>query len=119
MGTDPTAKLFYGYLQPEDDRENYNEHSDEDDFDTPWTMTHTKTRQGCIGDIYGYGSSLGFFLAVKETLYYAGWDRVIKLTPERFTILPEWDEQLKGAAKEFGLNIADQLPGWHLVCLYF
>jgi hypothetical protein len=35
MSTDPEAKLFYGYLQPEADKEYYYE--SEDGNDTPWT----------------------------------------------------------------------------------
>ncbi len=119
MSDDPEAKLFYGYLQPEEDKELYNANSDEDDeYETPWTYIHTKHRHGCIGELYGYSNCLGVFLAVEESLYNASWDKVIKL-PERFTIQPSWDERLKEAAKEFALDISGLQPGWHLVCLYF
>jgi hypothetical protein len=119
MSTDPEAKLFYGYLQPEDEKEAYN---DEEDIDkeTPWSDAHGRqAHHGCIGDIYGYSGALGFFLAVEESLHTTEWDKVTSLSPQDFEIKPGWNEQLQQAAQVFNLDISQLQPGWHLVCLYF
>jgi hypothetical protein len=120
MSTDPEAKLFYGYLQPDDDKEKFNEEiADDADYETSWSGIHTKHAHGCIGEIYGYSSSLGFFLAVEKSLHEVMWDKVKMLSPQDLTIQPEWDDQLRQAAQIFNLDISQLQPGWHLVCLYF
>ena len=119
MSSDPEAKLFYGYLQPEEDREHYQNLDHSRDQETAWSATHTKTAHGCVGGIYGYDENLGFFLAVEASLQKAEWDEVVPLTPAHFVVKPGWDEQLRQAANTFKLDITDLQPGWYLVCLYF
>ena len=114
MSDRPTAKLFYGYLQPESDRE-----KDYKEDESPWEATHCKVAYGCTGEIYGYYENLCFFLAVKESLHESEWDEVTDLEPVQLAIRPSWDITLREASKQFGLDVTDQVPGWHLVCLYF
>jgi len=119
MSTRPEAKLFYGYLQPEADKEEYN--ALEDDEDTPWSAIHGKKAYGCIGEIYGYSESLGFFLAVEESLHTAEWDEVKSANlvglAARY-LESAWDVQLRQAAETFGLDVTGIRPGWYQVCLY-
>jgi hypothetical protein len=120
MSTDAEAKLFYGYIQPESDKELYRKIDFSRTNDTtPWRETHTKKAYGCIGGIHGYDGELRFFLAVETSLHEAEWDEVKPLTPQDFVIQPEWDEQLHQAAGYFSIDDADLHPGWYLVCLYF
>lgn len=117
MSTDPEAKLFYGYMQPESDREQRSEL--EEGEDTPWSATHTKHSSGCVGGMHGYDENLGFFLAVEESLHEADWDKIIPLTQKDLEIQPEWDGQLRLAAADFHLDLTGLKPSWYLVCLYF
>jgi hypothetical protein len=118
MSSDPSAKLFYGYMQPESDKERYAE-IDHNEDDTPWSATHTKRAHGCIGGIHGYDEHLGFFLAVETSLRVAEWDQVQWLIQQDFVVQQEWSEQLALAAEAFKLDTAGMEPGWFLVCLYF
>jgi hypothetical protein len=121
MSTDPSAKLFYGYKQPDADRERFNEidYATVEEDDTPWSATHTERSHGCIGIINGYGENLGFFLAVEASLHEAEWDEVVTLSTRALEIQPEWHEQLRQAAEAFHLDVSGMVPGWYLVCLYF
>jgi hypothetical protein len=58
-------------------------------------------------------------LAVEESLHEAEWDEVVSLKPEDFEAKPEWDEKLRQAALEFGIDLDGLQASWHLVCLYF
>lgn len=118
MGVTPQAKLFYGYLQPESDREQYQE-IDTNEEDTPWSATHLKKANGCIGGLYGYDENLGFFLAVEESLHEVEWDKKKRLIQKDFEIQPTWNEQLRQAAEEFGLDVTGLESSWYLVSLYF
>ena len=115
------AILFYGYLQPEADKEYYYEADDGNE--TPWTETHTKRKHGCIGEIYGCDENLGHFLAVEESLQkITPWDGVKSLKISDLgakSLDPSWNERLHQAASEFGIDLAGLQPSWHLACLYF
>ncbi len=122
MGTDPEAKLFYGYIQPlpdEDDWENDSSEEEEDEEETPWENTHCVTKHGCIGGISGYDENLRHFLAVEKSLSEAQWSNVVALSQDDFEIRPEWKDQLQQAVEAFGLDVSGMQPGWYLVCLYF
>lgn len=118
MGVTPEAKLFYGYMQPESDKELY-ARIDHNNDDTPWTATHTKEAYGCEGGIHGYDEHLGFFIAVKASLKVAEWDDVVALTSQDFEVKPEWNQQLKEALSAFNIDPTGLTPGWYLVSLWF
>lgn len=118
MSTDPVAKLFYGYIQPEADKKIYDA-IDHNVDDTPWSAIHTKKAYGCIGDIHGYDMHLRFFLAVEASLKEAEWDDIVPLTAKDFEIRPEWNQQLKEAAIVFNIDPTGLTPGWFLVSLWF
>ncbi len=119
MSTDPIAKLFYGYIQeaPEE-----GEWSKEDE-ETSWDRTYGRRPQfGCTVDVYGYDRSLGYFLAIEESLHTAEWSEIqpIDLVGLGVKHLEStWDMQLRQAAEIFGLDLTGLKPGWYLVCLYF
>jgi Nucleosome binding factor SPN, SPT16 subunit len=134
MSTDPEAKLFYGYVKPIKDDDDFDElgddaseneeddESDEEGYDdyeeTPWSKAHTISVHGCIGGIHGYDENLGYFLAVEESLHTAEWDEVKPLTAKDFKVKAEWDKALNKAAAEFGIDLTGLEPGLYLVCLY-
>lgn len=117
MSADPSAKLFYGYIKPIDEGE------DDDNYkEAPWSEAHIKSAHGCTVSLYGYDGSLGYFLAVEESLQKAEWDIVksidlIELGVQ--SLQRPWDEMLRRAANEFGIDLTGLTSGWHLVCLYF
>jgi hypothetical protein len=120
MSTNATAKLFYGYMQPKEDREYYNEECDHsEDEETAWSAIAFKEAYCCVGGLCGHDGNLGTFLAVRESLHKATWTEDTPLKPEDFQVRPAWDEMLRKAAKAFGLDLTGLRPGWHLVCLYF
>jgi hypothetical protein len=123
MSTDPSAKLFYGYKQPDADKKAHQKidyaTAEAGEDDTPWSATHTKRSHGCIGVIHGYDEHLGFFLAVEASLHEAEWDEVVTLSTRALEIQPEWHAQLQQAAKAFHLDVSGMVPRWYLVCLYF
>lgn len=129
MSTDPEAKLFYGYVQPtpeeaewdedetgEDEDEDEDEEADEESGN-PWAVYGTSN--GCETGLYGYDNDLGYYLAVKESLYSAEWSQHIFISQIDLVRKPEWDEQLLQAAKLWNLDVSNLKVGWHLVCLYF
>lgn len=123
MSTTSEAKLFYGYIKPiedGDDDEDYNDECEEEE--SPWDSAHTKSAHGCTVGIHGYDENLGYFLAVEESLYAAEWDTVktIDIIDLGVKSLERpWDEMLRSAASEFGIDLSGLASGWHLVCLYF
>lgn len=119
MSDTPQAKLFYGYLQPEADREIFQGIGPDEEKETPWSATHTQVSHDCVGGIYGYDESLGFFLAVEESLHEVEWDKTKLLSQKDFEVQPTWNEDLRLAAEEFKLDLTGLEPGWYLVSLYF
>ena len=119
MSTDPVAKLFYGYTKPIDE----DKVEDDDEYEeTPWSKAHIKSSHGCTVNLYGSSGSLGYFLAVEESLQKAAWDTVkpvdlIELGVQ--SLQKPWNGMLRLAAAEFGIDITGLPLGWHLVCLYF
>jgi hypothetical protein len=118
MSISSEAKLFYGYIKPEEDDEEYDGVSSS----SPWSKAHTESTHGCTVDIYGYDENLGYFLAVEESLCTAEWNTVktIDLIDLGVQSLERpWNEMLRDAASEFGIDLTGLSLGWHLVCLYF
>lgn len=122
MSTEPEAKLFYGYIKPKNDDDADYDEDDEDNEEQDedaWSKAHTETACDCTVGLYGYDENLGYFLAVEESLHTAMWAEVVPLKTEDFEVKPAWDESLRLAAEEFGIDLTGLQPGWHLVCLYF
>lgn len=119
MSTDPIAKLFYGYIQEAPEEGEWSEKDEE----TSWDRTYGRQPQcGCTVDVYGYSGSLGYFLAIEESLHTAEWSEIqpidlVGLGVKRLE--STWDMQLRQAAEIFGLDLTGLKPGWYLVCLYF
>lgn len=118
MGTDPQAKLFYGYVKPTPDERAWSEDEDEDEeSDGAWSI-HSMSN-GCVTGIYGYDDDLGYFLAVKESLHHVEWSSHELIPQTALVSKSEWDEQLRNAAALWNLDISKLKVGWHLVALYF
>lgn len=118
MSTDPEAKLFYGYIQEAPEEGEW----DEED-EGAWGKAHGRQPQfGCMVDLYGYDGSLGYFLAVEESLCKAEWSEIQPIDMVSLGVRhleSTWDAQLRQAAETFGLDLTGLKPGWYLVCLYF
>ena len=162
MGTDPAARLYYGFTQQRDNdgdfvtltldeitmkglatpaqRALFAQHAeeaqldeiigqldDDDDEDTsdegPWNDHHGdwlvykpwRVHVGLIGSDY----ELGFFLAIPESLLEADWHKVVDFDVSHFKVGEDWDARLWAAVKDWGLNVHEDKPGWHLSALYF
>lgn len=115
MSSDLQAKLFYGFIQPLDDREAHYQDMEE----TPWTQTHTRKAHGCLGGIYGTDEAIGHYLAVEGSHRTAQWSTIVALNQKELQVEDYWDAQLEDAVKHFNLNVTGQSPSWYLVSLYF
>jgi hypothetical protein len=118
MGLSVRASLFYGYLQPQWDREIFLERNDPD-FETPWSDIHTERFARCVGGMYGYDEHLGFFLAIEASLKQAEWDDVVELRIADLKVHEVWQSYLETAAQHFHLDLHGLRPSWYLTSLYF
>lgn len=116
MSNKAKAELFYGYLQPLEDKEAYN---NDKNTATPWSAMRSKEAHGCVGEKFGDPGDIGFFLAIKESLR-SGELRTLRSLGERdFQVKPAWKEQLKQAVAAFKLDVTNLQPDWYIVLSSF
>lgn len=110
MGTDPSAKLFYGYINPED----------EEGEDARWDIPDEYKPDAVCGlELFGYDGFIRYGLSVAASLKRADWSDAVNISPDHFNVPDEWNQQLAEYAREKGIDISGLTPGWHLVSIYF
>jgi hypothetical protein len=107
--TASSAKLFYGYLEPE---------REDPEQETAWDVAHATSKQGCTVGIYGSGDTLRCYLAIEASLREARSATAIEIPAWSMQVKAAWQHWLLKAANEFGLDVRDLTPDWYLVSLY-
>jgi hypothetical protein len=111
MGTSPSGKLFYGYINPNEEEEGTSEWSD-----IPFSIVHESI---CRPELFGYDGFIRYAIAVTESVVRVDWSDSKNIDSTHFIINPFWNSQLLDFAKEHNIDVQELTPGWHLVCLYF
>lgn len=110
MSNSPSAKFFYGFVNPKDEEGERSDWADRQKFEKGALVEIT---------IFGYDQFLRFAIAVSETLVTAEWNEAKSIGSWELRPQEEWDEWLHKFASDNNLDVSGLVPGWHLVSLYF
>jgi hypothetical protein len=112
MGVDANGVLLYGYLETQKSKVDWSGMEDvegEDYEEWDKRLEQYQTQYGHAGDAGRY-IAVGYFSASHRY-----WEAI---DPEKLVAQPDWDERLKGYAKEVGIDLKDEKPQWHLIAYF-
>jgi len=115
-----------GTQRDDDETDDEDDDGEDDDGSTDddgtWEDYHglkAEEERGIDIGLIGYDGHLGHYLAIRESLVETEWADIADIDPSTFVVKPDWEARLRAVIEEWGLNVHESKPGWHLVSLYF
>ena len=110
MGVDANAGLIYGFVEPDDRSWHGMEDVDGEEYEK-WEKIGSD-----LGISTGHMGDGPRFIAAATFATTHRWIETIE--PEKMTVKPEWDTNLRAYAKEVNIDLGDARPQWILMAYF-
>ena len=116
MGYSAESALFYGFTQPYDDFESWDQAKDEAEDVYGWREMEEKI--GITFGLFGSSDERQYYIAITETHSRGDWGEPTIIDPEKIITKSEWEPKLRTFAERFGMHLNELQPQWYITSYY-